>query len=77
MTGLTAQHLGIQKRGVIAPGYIADLVLLDMEKVKDHATIENGKALSEGIDQVWIGGQVTWQYQKSTGNLPGVFIFKE
>ena len=77
MTGLTAQHLGIQKRGVIAPGYIADLVLLDMEKVKDHATIENGKALSEGIDQVWIGGQVTWQYQKSTGNLPGVFISKE
>ena len=77
MTGLTAQHLGIQKRGVIAPGYIADLVLLDMEKVKDHATIENGKALSEGIDQVWIGGQVTWQYQKSTGNLPGVFIAKE
>ena len=77
MTGLTAQHLGIQKRGVIAPGYIADLVLLDMEKVKDHATIENGKALSEGIDQVWIGGQVTWQNQKSTGNLPGVFISKE
>ncbi len=77
MTGLTAQHLGIQKRGVIAPGYIADLVLLDMEKVKDHATIENGKALSDGIDQVWIGGQVTWQHQKPTGNLPGVFIAKE
>jgi N-acyl-D-aspartate/D-glutamate deacylase len=77
MTGLTAQHLGIQKRGIIAPGYIADLVLLDMDKVKDHATIENGKALSEGIDQVWIGGQVTWQNQKSTGNLPGVFISKE
>ena len=77
MTGLTAQHLGIQKRGVIAPGYIADLVLLDMEKVKDHATIENGKALSEGIDQVWIGGQVTWKQQKPTGNLPGVFIAKD
>jgi N-acyl-D-aspartate/D-glutamate deacylase len=77
MTGLTAQHLGIQKRGVIAPGYIADLVLLDMEKVKDHATIENGKALSEGIEQVWIGGQVTWKQQKPTGNLPGVFIAKD
>jgi len=77
MTGLTAQHLGIQKRGVIAPGYIADLVLLDMDKVKDHATIENGKALSEGIEQVWIGGQVTWKQQKPTGNLPGVFIAKD
>jgi N-acyl-D-aspartate/D-glutamate deacylase len=77
MTGLTAQHLGLQKRGVIAPGYIADLVLLDMEKVKDNASIENGKALSEGIEQVWIGGQVTWKQRKSTGNLPGVFIAKE
>ena len=77
MTGLTAQHLGIQKRGVIAPGYIADLVLLDIDKVKDHATIENGKALSEGIEQVWIGGQVTWKQQKPTGNLPGVFIAKD
>ena len=77
MTGLTAQHLGLQKRGVIAPGYIADLVLLDMEKVKDNASIENGKALSEGIEQVWIGGQVTWKQHKSTGNLPGVFIAKE
>jgi N-acyl-D-amino-acid deacylase len=77
MTGLTAQHLGLQKRGVIAPGYIADLVLLDMDKVKDHATIENGKALSEGIEQVWIGGQVTWKQQKPTGNLPGVFIAKD
>lgn len=77
MTGLTAQHLGIQKRGVIAPGYIADLVLMDIDKVKDHATIENGKALSEGIEQVWIGGQVTWKQQKPTGNLPGVFIAKD
>jgi hypothetical protein len=77
MTGLTAQHLGLQKRGVIAPGYIADLVLMDIDKVKDHATIENGKALSEGIEQVWIGGQVTWKQQKPTGNLPGVFIAKD
>lgn len=77
MTGLTAQHLGLKKRGVIAPGYMADLVLLDMEKVKDNATIENGKGISEGIEQVWIGGQVTWKQQKPTGNLPGVFIAKE
>jgi hypothetical protein len=50
---------------------------MDIDKVKDHATIENGKALSEGIEQVWIGGQVTWKQQKPTGNLPGVFIAKD
>lgn len=77
MTGLTAQHLGLQKRGIIAPGYYADLVLFNLQKVKDNATIQNGKALSEGIEKVWIGGKITWQQQKSTGNLPGVFITKE
>ena len=77
MTGLTAQNLGLQKRGVIAPGYFADLVLFNLQKVKDNASIQNGKALSEGIEKVWIGGKITWQQQKSTGNLPGVFITKE
>ena len=77
MTGLTAQNLGLQKRGVIAPGYYADLVLLNLQKVKDNASIQNGKALSDGIEKVWIGGKITWQQQKSTGILPGVFITKE
>ncbi|MBU3743762.1 MAG: amidohydrolase family protein, partial [Sediminibacterium sp.] len=77
MTGLTAQNLGLQKRGIIAPGYYADLVLFNLQKVKDNASIQNGKALSEGIEKVWISGKITWQQQKSTGNLPGVFITKE
>lgn len=74
MTGLTAEFLGLKERGVIAPGYIADLVLLDPNKVKDRANIQNSKALSEGIDQVWIAGQLTWQQQRPTGNRPGVLV---
>ncbi|NDA60728.1 MAG: D-aminoacylase [Chitinophagia bacterium] len=77
MTGLTAQHLGLQKRGVIKPGYYADLVLFNLQKIKDNASIQNGKALSDGIEKVWIGGKITWQQQQLTGNLPGVFITKE
>lgn len=74
MTGLTAAFLGLKGRGLIAPGYMADLVLLQPDKVRDHADIEHSKALSAGIEQVWIGGQVTWQQQKPTGKLPGVLV---
>jgi N-acyl-D-aspartate/D-glutamate deacylase len=76
MTGLTAEHLGIKDRGLIAVGNYADLVLLDPAKVKDNATIQNSKALSTGIEMVWVNGQLIFQDQKATGKLPGVLIKK-
>ena len=74
MTGLTAQQLGIKKGGKIAVGYFADLVLLDPSTVNDLATIENGKALSTGIEQVWVNGKMVYKMQKATGELPGSLI---
>jgi N-acyl-D-aspartate/D-glutamate deacylase len=74
MTGLTAEFLGLKERGIIAPGYMADLVLLQPEKLKDRADIQNSKGLSEGIEKVWIGGQLTWQNMRPTGNRPGVLV---
>lgn len=74
MTGLSAKHLGIKDRGVIAVGNYADLVLFNPATVKDNATIQDSKALSTGIEMVWINGQVTYKNQKVTGNYPGVFI---
>ena len=76
MTGLTAEHLGIKDRGLIAVGNYADLVLLDPVTVKDNATIQNSKALSTGIEMVWVNGQLIFQEQKATGKLPGVLIKK-
>jgi len=76
MTGLTAEHLGIKDRGLIAVGNYADLVLLDPAIVKDNATIQNSKALSTGIEMVWVNGQLIFQGQKATGKLPGVLIKK-
>lgn len=74
MTGLTAEQLGIKKRGKIAVGYFADLVLLDPSTVNDLATIENGKTLSTGIEQVWVNGKMVYNRQKATGELPGSLI---
>ncbi|GAB4036683.1 hypothetical protein GCM10028809_49670 [Spirosoma gilvum] len=74
MTSLTAEHLGLKNRGIIAPGYFADLVLLNPDTVQDNARIGDNKALSTGIEAVWVAGQLVYQGQKSTGVHPGVLI---
>jgi N-acyl-D-amino-acid deacylase len=74
MTGLTAEHLGITDRGLIAPGKFADLVLLDPLTIKDNATIQNSSTLSTGIEAVWVNGQLIYKNQKATGNYPGILI---
>lgn len=76
MTGLTAEHLGITDRGIIAPGNYADLVLFNPETVIDNADIKNSKALSTGIEMVWVNGELVYQLQKATGKLPGRVIKK-
>ena len=74
MTGLTAAHLGISKRGIVKPGYYADLVLFDPKTVLDHATIENSKALSSGVEMVWVNGKMIYQKGRSTGEKPGMLL---
>lgn len=74
MTSLTAEHLGLRERGVVAPGYYADLVLFNPDTVQDNARIGDNKALSTGIEAVWVAGQLVYKNQKATGVHPGVLI---
>lgn len=74
MTGLAAQHMGFEDRGVIRVGVQADLVLFDPETVIDRATPESPELLSEGIRAVWVGGEAVFENGRATGNLPGSVI---
>lgn len=74
MTSLAAEHVGINNRGVIAPGYYADLVLFDAASVKDNATIQNPTALSDGILKVWVNGKIVFENKQSTHQYPGMFV---
>jgi N-acyl-D-amino-acid deacylase len=42
--------------------------------VNDNATIKNGKALSSGINRVWVNGKMVYHQQQATGELPGILI---
>lgn len=74
MTSLTAEHIGLKERGLITPGYYADLVLFNPETVEDNARIGDNKALSTGIEAVWVAGQLVYRAQQGTGAHPGVLI---
>jgi len=74
MTGLAAQHMGIQKRGLLKPGYYADIVILNPETVADKATVDTPHAVSEGIDKVWVNGVLVYENKKTTGKYPGKII---
>ena len=74
MTALAAEHTGITNRGIIAPGYFADLVLIDPATVKDNSSIENSKALSDGILKVWVNGVLVYKDKNSLQKFPGEFV---
>jgi N-acyl-D-amino-acid deacylase len=71
MTSLAAKHVGLSKRGTIAPGYRADLVLFDPATVADRATTKEPHLVSTGIARVWVNGQTVYQDGKTTAARPG------
>lgn len=56
MTGLPAQRLRLQNRGILAEGAAADIVIFSLERIAAGATFENARALPRGIDWVFING---------------------
>lgn len=74
MSGLTARHMGITDRGMIAPGLAADLVLFDPDTVIDNATTSDPHAANTGITTVWVNGEAVFDQGSITGKRPGVVI---
>jgi len=77
MTGLSAQQMGIVKRGAIKTGYYADLVIFDPETVSDEATIAEPHKLSSGIETVCVNGVIVFKNNKTTELYPGRIIRRQ
>lgn len=70
VTSLPAANAGIMNRGRIAPGWFADLVLLDTTALADRATPRNPHLTAAGVRAVWVNGALVYN-GSVTGALPG------
>ncbi len=58
MTGMPAAKLGLRNRGLIRPGYFADLAIFDPATVKDEATFQDPHRHPTGIPYVIVNGRL-------------------
>jgi N-acyl-D-aspartate/D-glutamate deacylase len=71
LTGRPARRLRLADRGLIRPGYAADLVLFDPRTVRDTATYDQPRRPPEGIPYVFVNGTAVISEGRATGALPG------
>ena len=80
MTSFPAQRFGLADRGVLRPGAWADIVVFDLDRIRDRATnlyphtypFENyPHAYPEGIDYVLVNGIPVVEGAEHTGAVPG------
>jgi N-acyl-D-amino-acid deacylase len=71
LTSLPAANLKIQKRGKLAIGNFADVVVFNADSIRDKATFEQPKLYAEGVVHVFVNGVQVLQDGQHTGAKPG------
>ena len=66
-----ARRFGLGRRGIVEPGAVADLVIVDPEAVADTATYESPRGHGVGIDDVFVAGIRVLADGERTDALPG------
>jgi N-acyl-D-amino-acid deacylase len=83
LTHEPALAVGLKDRGLVRPGYKADINVIDMDKLHLHAPHvsydlpSGGRRLSqraEGYDATIVSGVVTYRGGEATGALPGRLV---
>ncbi|MCR6722121.1 MAG: D-aminoacylase [Chitinophagaceae bacterium] len=77
MTSLPAQQFQIENKGQLRPGFDADVLVFDPDKITDKATFESPYQYSEGIQYVLVNGKVVLDNGEHTGTRPGKTIRKK
>lgn len=77
MTSMVAKTFQLKDLGELKPGYRADIVIFNPDTIIDHATPENPRALSTGVEHVWVGGTHTLANGKATGERSGAILLRD
>jgi len=71
MTSQPCRRIGLGDRGWLRPGYAADVVLFDPDRVKDTATFEDPIRYPAGVPMVVVNGVLTVEGGAHTGARAG------
>ena len=62
MTSMPAKRLGLSNKGSLRPGKDADILIFDPERFSDRADFDAPALPPEGIDYVFIGGEIAMKH---------------
>jgi N-acyl-D-amino-acid deacylase len=71
LTSLPAENLQLRRRGRLAAGHHADVVVFDPQTIADRATFEDPHQLSVGVTHVFVNGEQVVRDGEHTGATPG------
>ena len=70
-SGLAADFFGLEDRGYVQEGKIADLVVIDLDGYRDLATMRDPHHFSEGVVHALVGGTFAIRNGEFMGELAG------
>ncbi len=70
-TGLPAQRMQLMDRGLLRVGMWADVMVWDIDKIRDNSTWEKPRKYPSGISKVFVNGVLAVDNNKHTGALNG------
>jgi len=71
LSALPAANLKLERRGRLARGYLADIVVFDPATIGDRATFENGHQYAVGVHHVVVNGIPALRNGEATTARPG------
>jgi len=74
MTSVPAYRFRLAGRGMIQPGFFADIAIFDMTRVEDRADFSNPFQRPSGIAHVLVNGQLALHNGETTGSLSGKIL---
>ncbi|MCR8634356.1 N-acyl-D-amino-acid deacylase family protein [Paenibacillus radicis (ex Xue et al. 2023)] len=74
VTSFPVQRFKLGKRGLLVPGYAADLAVFDPATIHDRATFQDPRQYPEGISHVIVNGSVTLDDGEHTKAREGTLI---
>ena len=71
ITSLPAEREHLYERGLLRPGFYADITVFNPDTIQDTATYKNPASVSRGVEYVFVNGQLEFEHGRLTGATAG------